>query len=135
MKTLLLLSYLLVANIIFCQSKSLYLEVKVWTYIIDMNDSIKEYSFSSDGNLIETGMVEWERGTFKRTKDKIVLKSAKPYTNTTFKKIILVRGEEYTTRKKIFLFKTNSSDIESETWQIKSIRNKGFIKFLKNQLE
>jgi hypothetical protein len=134
MKSLLLFFHLSTPTFIFCQYQSLHLDVNGWTYIINMNDSTKEYTFSSDGNFIETGIIEWEHGTFERTKDKIILKSAKPYEPTTLKKIVLVR--EYKTRKQKWIFQTtNFSSKENETWQIKSVKNKGFIKYLENQLE
>jgi hypothetical protein len=88
-----------------------------------------EYTFSSDGNLVESGTVEWERGRFKISKNKIILKSNKPFIHTTLQRVVLVKVNKE--EDDAFYFKSCcGSGKENETWKIDSVKNKGFINHL-----
>lgn len=114
---------------VFSQNKSICLDVSGWTYIVLLNDSTNEYTFSSDGNLVETGIVEWERGKCKISDNKIILKSNKPFIETTLQKVVLVKVKEVTEEEYYFKSCWGSRN-ENEIWKIKKIKNRGFIDHL-----
>jgi hypothetical protein len=115
--------------LVFSQNKSICLDAGGWTYIVSLNDSTMEYTFSSDGNLVETGIVEWERGKFKISENKIILKSNKPFIETTLQKVVLVKVNEVT--EDTYYFKSCwGSRKENEIWKIKKVKNGGFIDHL-----
>jgi len=127
-KTLLIITFFS-SFILLSQNKSICLDLDGWTYIISLNDSTMEYTFSSDGNLVETGTVEWERGRFKISKNKIILKSNKPFIHTTLQRVVLVKVNKE--EDDAFYFKSCcGSGKENETWKIDSVKNKGFINHL-----
>jgi hypothetical protein len=105
----------------FSQEKNLKLRTKdAEFYLRIYSDSL--YELDGMHNLICVGTVEWEKGTIKKRKNKLILYSEKPEVETSAIKIVLKRKRKLKENRHFYFTS------KEECWKIKSVKNKEFVK-------
>lgn len=118
---ILVFTFLLSSLNAFSQDIRLNLVTKEWDVdLVIYSDSA--YILGGMHNFFDGGYGNWEKGTIKKTKNKLILYSEKPEVETSSIKIVLKRKRKFKENRHFYF---SSKD---EYWKIKSVKNKEFVK-------
>lgn len=105
----------------FSQDKRLNLVTKEWDVdLVIYSDSA--YILGGMHNFYDGGYSNWEKGTIKKRRNKLILYSEKPEVETSAIKIVLKRKRKLKENRHFYFIS------KEEYWKIKSVKNKEFVK-------